>query len=312
MCHTPVLLHESIDLLDLKQGETVFDLTVGNAGHASAFLKKISPNGCLVAVDQDDVALDLARKNLKETHGSEVIFVKENFRNIEEIVRKTGRVPNVIFADIGVSSMQIDDPTRGFSIRYDGPLDMRMNTGLSLTARDLLLESSADELQYMFINLGELDRGFARRLAHSIVQFRKTNVLSNTSQLLSLVTAENKNKKHKNPAVQVFQSLRIAVNEELESLERMLQSSFNILSDSGRLAVISFHSLEDRRVKDFMKHWAQNCFCPPKQVICTCHQTFPKRLKLVKPFPASPQQKEIDSNPRSRSALLRVAKIVIS
>lgn len=312
MQHTPVLLQESIDLLNLKPGETVFDLTLGNAGHASVILERISPGGCLVGVDQDDVALNIARETLKDTKGSEVLFLKRNFRDLDGIVEETGKIPDVIFADIGFSSMQIDDPTRGFSIRFDGPLDMRMDMSLSLTARDLLLESSADELQYMFINLGELDRSLARRIAQSIVQFRKTNDLSSTFQLVSLVTAENKNKKQKNPAVQVFQSLRIAVNEELVSLERMLQSSFNILSHSGRLGVITFHSLEDRRVKDFMKHWARSCFCPPKQMVCTCHQTFPKRFKIIKPFPASPNQKEIDSNPRSRSALLRVAQVVVS
>jgi len=295
-------------MLDLKSSDIVVDATVGLAGHSKEFVKDIKH---LIAFDQDINALTIAKKNLSDFK-EKTSFVNQNFENMESVLKELDIVPTVIFADIGVSSMQFDDPDRGFSFRYDADLDMRMDIASSLTARDLIEKSSAAELEKIFLEYGELPFGFVRRFVNTLVEKRELESIDTTYKLAKLIDEiKIKHTKRKiNPTQLVFQALRIATNNELGVLERMLESSFNILPVGGRIGIISFHSLEDRIVKRFFRHWSKPCLCPKSQLICNCAEKFPKRLKIKRPFPTFPSDEEVKENKRSRSAKLRVVEII--
>jgi len=313
--HKSVLLQETIELANLSQGESVIDLTVGAGGHSAAILDLIGESGKLLCVDTDKSALALAERKL-EGHKN-VTLVQGNFREIDKIAKKFGiKGAKFIVADLGVSSMQIDDKHRGFSFSGHNRLDMRMNQNQAKTAADIVNNYTEGELTRIFKLYGE--ERLAKPIAREIVRERVKNQIVFTNQLAEVVRrVYRKNfkfqisnfKLKRDPATQTFQAIRIEVNEELESLQSALPQMTKLLTKGGRLAIISFHSLEDRIVKDFMKSRSQKCTCPPEFPKCIC-STKPE-LRIITKKSIVPTQDEIILNPRSRSAKLRVAEKII-
>ena len=305
--HRPVLLTPLIESLQPRPGQTVVDATLGAGGFTAALLERVTPGGRVIAIDRDKSAVDagLIRFN---ADGGAVQIAQGDFADLETIVHGLGveAVDAVVF-DLGISSLQLDDPARGFSFRLDGPLDMRMNPSSGTTAAQLVDSLTADELASLIREYG--DERFARPIANRIARTRELVPLTTTTQLRELVEQVVPRRfwpKRIHPATRTFQALRIAVNHELESLERGLQAAISILRPGGRLGVISFHSLEDTIVKNALHVAAQNCVCPPQQPNCTCvHRAtlFLLTRKVIRPDAA-----ELASNPRSRSARLRVAE----
>lgn len=298
---------EVTELLGCAPGRTYVDGTVGGGGHAREILRASSPDGRLVGIDRDEDALAEARENLKE-FGPRVALVKENFRNIRKALTGLGieRVDGVLL-DLGVSSFQLDRAGRGFSFRYDAPLDMRMDTSQELTAKDLVNTMGVDELARVFRDYGEERE--AKRIARAIERARSRRPIETTLELSSIVqdAVPKKLQSRKiHPATRVFQALRIAVNDELGSLEEGLRAGFEALGDGGRMAVISFHSLEDRIVKEFFRELSTGCICPPRIPKCVCGRK--PRAKLLTRKAVVASEEEVDTNPRSRSAKLRAAE----
>ena len=305
--HRPVLLTPLIESLQPRPGQTVVDATLGAGGFTAALLERVTPGGHVIAIDRDHSAVDAGRIRFAAA-GDTVQIAQGDFADLEAIVHGLGvaAVDAVVF-DLGISSLQLDDPARGFSFRLDGPLDMRMNPSSGATAAQLVDSLTADELASLIREYG--DERFARPIANRIARTRELVPLTTTTQLRELVEQVVPRRfwpKRIHPATRTFQALRIAVNHELESLERGLQAAISILRPGGRLGVISFHSLEDTLVKNALHVAAQNCVCPPQQPNCTCvHRAtlFLLTRKVIRPDAA-----ELASNPRSRSARLRVAE----
>ena len=311
--HLSVMLEETLRLLDPGRGKVFVDATTGLGGHLLEIARRIKPDSFLIGIDQDEAALAIARQRLLDAgfdlQKPRIELVQGNFRDIQQICRSLGvdSVDGGIIADIGVSSMQLDDPSRGFSFLYDGPLDMRMDRSSGASAADLLNELSEKEIADILFRYGEEKQ--SRQIARRIVGARP---IKNTSELTALVTkqlgsARGKDKSH--PATRTFQALRIAVNDELNALENFLYESIRILAAGGRLVVISFHSLEDRLVKQIFKSLESECICPPKHPICMCSKR--RELKILTRKPLQPEEKETLANPRSRSAKLRAGERVI-
>ena len=304
--HVPVLLKEVIYALQPREGGIYVDGTVGAGGHAAALLTASSPSGQLYGIDQDLQALDIARRNLAPFR-ERVRLIHGNFKQLTQLAQLHDIPPaHGILLDLGVSSMQFEQPERGFSLQNDGPLDMRMTPGRGPTAADLVNTLPEHELANLIFRYGEETQ--SRRIARAVVQARP---LFRTSDLASVVSRAVKwrgRKKPKiHPATRTFQALRIAVNDELSVLEQGLPQALKLLRPGGRLAVISFHSLEDRIVKQFFKREAQDCICPPEQLICTCrHKSI---IEIITKKPISANEAEILANPRARSAKLRVVQL---
>jgi 16S rRNA (cytosine1402-N4)-methyltransferase len=302
--HQPVLLPETIEALQPKPGGIYIDGTIGLGGHATALLEASAPQGQVLGFDQDEEALALARQRLAK-FGERIRLFQANFDQLEQVA-KTENIPPVdgILLDLGVSSLQLDRPERGFSFQADGPLDMRMNLAIDQTAADLVNHLAANALADVIYRYGE--ERHSRRIARAIVAARP---LHRTGQLAQVVAKATPSKGHQkiHPATRTFQALRIAVNDELGALERVLPQAIRQLEPEGRLAVISFHSLEDRIVKQYFKQEAQDCICPPEQLICTCHHKATIRILTRRPITASPT--ETKQNPRARSAKLRVVEL---
>lgn len=302
--HKSVLLAESLSMLQPERGGVFVDATLGLGGHSEAILQS-SPNAQVVGIDQDAIAIAYAEKRL-ENFGERFRVVKANFSEIENVLKLSGleKVDGVL-ADLGVSSLQLDSETRGFSFRFDAPLDMRMNPDAETeTAAELLERLSEFEIARIIYEYGE--EKFSRRIARRIVERRergespkRTGELANL--VASVVRANKKDKIH--PATRTFQALRIAVNGELEILESFLKSVVEKLNSGGRLAVISFHSLEDRIVKQTFNQLAGKCSCPPKLPVCVCGAE--KKIEILTRKPIVPNEQEIEINPRARSAKLR-------
>jgi 16S rRNA (cytosine1402-N4)-methyltransferase len=295
--HQSVLLQESIVALELKPGRCVVDCTVGAGGHAAAFIGKIGPGGRLIGLDVDPDALRIARERLEpaaKNAGVELLLVQSNFSRIASVLSEKALLANAIFADLGVSSMQFDRPERGFSFRFDQPLDRRMDPTLPRTAADLVNELTQEQLADLIFQLGE-ERG-SRRIARAIVEQRQREPLRTTGQLEALVRRALRVREHRriHPATKTFQALRLAVNREMESLTALLEAAPETLSVDGTLAIVSFHSLEDRLVK-------QRC----KALAATGR--FQQTVKLVRPG-----KEELAQNLRSRSAKLRAVKRISS
>ncbi|NQT33290.1 MAG: 16S rRNA (cytosine(1402)-N(4))-methyltransferase RsmH [Candidatus Omnitrophica bacterium] len=290
--HLPVLLRESIEHLALKRGDAVLDATLGGGGHAIEVLKKIGPEGKLIAVDRDPEALDRTKQHLKDYSG-QIIYINENFRNIEKIlgVSEVEYIDGAIF-DLGVSSYQIDNATRGFSFLKDGPLDMRFDTGQTLTAREMVNKFGKDMLADIIRKYGE--ERYAGRVAGEIVASRKRKRIETTGELVEVIE-KAVGRKYRNqklhPACRTFQALRIYVNDELSSAEEAVGKTISYLHQRGRICVISFHSLEDRIIKNMFREKARE-----------------KKLALVTKKPITPGREEVLANPRARSAKLRVAE----
>lgn len=305
--HRPVLLKETISLLEPSRGGLFVDATLGLGGHSRALLD--SCDGVqLIGIDQDTEALKLATDSLK-VFGERFKSVHANFSEIESVMESMGIVgADGILADLGVSSLQFDSPQRGFSFRFDAPLDMRMDAASDYeTAAEMLERLSEEEIANVIYNFGEERK--SRRIARRIVERREEgNPVATTGELAALVEkAVGKNPKDKiHPATRTFQALRIAVNRELEVLEEFIDDAVNLLNPEGRLAVITFHSLEDRIVKQRFLKWAGRCSCPPRFPKCVCGAE--KKIEILTRKPIVAEQQEIETNPRSRSAKLRVCR----
>ena len=302
--HKSVLLNETIENLNIKEDGIYADLTLGKGGHSKEILKKLSPKGLLIGLDQDKDAIKAARENLKDF--SNVLYFNENFENIENVLDEAGfnRIDGALM-DIGVSSYQIDNGDRGFSYMKDGPLDMRMNEDNELTAKQIVNDYSLDELWEIFSKYGE--ERYSKTIAKAIVDYRKMHEINTTLQLRNIVMKSvNTNEAH--PEKRVFQALRIEVNRELEVLQNTLEKIVDHLNKNGRLCVITFHSLEDRIVKNKFKEMSKKCICPPDFPVCVCNHE--KKVKVISKKPILPKKEELKVNSRSHSAKLRVCERV--
>lgn len=299
--HKPVLLEETIDALNIKPDGIYVDGTAGGGGHSSEILKRLSPNGRLISIDQDPDAIEAVTERLKDYKNS--IICKGNFSDVVSIVNGLGieRIDGIML-DIGVSSRQLDTPERGFSFHYDAPLDMRMSQS-GTSAYDLVNQLPYEQLVKIISRYGE--EKFAKQITRAIIREREKQPIATTLQLAEIIKAAVPAAKRRegHPARQTFQALRIAVNGELDRLEEGLQGGFELLKPGGRMAVITFHSLEDRIVKRAMAKWCTGCTCPKDFPVCVCGNKPKAELALRKPAEAS--EKELSENPRARSARLR-------
>jgi 16S rRNA (cytosine1402-N4)-methyltransferase len=300
--HVPVLLEEVITGLQPHPGGCFIDCTVGLGGHAAAILERISPSGKLLGIDADPEAIRISQDRLS-SYGEAVVLVNDNFVNLEVISLRYHFHPvDGILFDLGVSSLQLDTAERGFSFQLDAPLNMRFDAAQDLTAADIVNTFSEQELVKLIQRYGE--EHHSRRIARQIVQNRPISTTLGLARLIEQVSGGRRAKIH--PATRTFMALRIAVNSELQNLELALKQTLNLLRPGGRLTVISYHSLEDRIVKQFMREAASSCLCPPGTVICRCGHV--PTLKLISRKVIKPTSLETESNPRSRSAKLRVAE----
>ncbi len=302
--HIPVLLHEVLDGLAIHTGGRYVDATVGGAGHAQAILEASAPTGQLLGLDRDPEAVTRAKGRLVP-FGARARVVHASYARLKEIVRAAGFYPvDGLLFDLGFSSWQVGDPNRGFAFRRDGPLDMRYDPTdeNAPTAAQLVNTLTEEELTMLLRRYGE--EPYARRIARAIVSARP---LHSTGQLARVVAGcVGRQHRRIHPATRTFQALRIAVNRELELLEAALPQAVTLLRPGGRLAVITFHSLEDRIVKKFFKQEARGCICPPDAPICTCGRM--PTLRIITRKPITPSTAEREANPRSRSAKLRIAE----
>ena len=309
--HRSVLLEKSLSLLELRSNSLIVDGTVGGGGHAAAILERTAPDGRLIGLDCDPQALEAAKRRLIR-YGARVRLVRASFRQLREVLAEAG-VPRVdgVLLDLGVSSPQLDDPQRGFRFAADTAddtaLDMRMDPDARATAAELLLSASVAELTTWFREYGDLPG--ARRLARAIVEARKRAPLRTTRDLLNVIGAARvgRGRRH-HPATLVFQALRIAVNDEIHTLEEGLEAAIESLRPGGRLAVIAYHSAEDRVVKNCFRDAQRGCTCPPRTPVCACGGRV--RLRIVTKRPIASDEDEVRENPRARSARLRAAERV--
>ena len=308
MNHEPVLLNEVVEFLrPARENGTVVDATVGLGGHAEALLSRY-PAIRLLAIDRDPRALALARERLEQFE-TRVAFAEGRHEKLIDILRQSqvgdGQLSGLL-ADLGVSSMQLDDASRGFSFRFDAPLDMRMGPD-SRSAAELVNTLDEHELARILRDYGE--EPMARRIARAIVERRAEGAIETTAQLAAVVRSVKRSKPHDiDPSTLTFQALRIAANEELVGLDRFLEDAVSVLEPGARIAVISFHSLEDRIVKRAFKRLEGECTCPPGLPVCGCGKQ--ELVEVLTSRPVTASEEELNRNPRSRSAKLRVAERV--
>ena len=305
--HVPVLLDECLEGLSIKPDGIYVDGTLGGGGHASAVCERLSGSGTLIGIDRDRDAIDAAGKRL-ENYPCRKIFVNRNYSDIKEILKDNG-IDSIDGAllDLGVSSFQLDNAERGFSYMNDAPLDMRMNRDDSLTAKDVVNGYSRADLTRIISAYGE--ERWASRIASFIEEARKEKPIETTGELTEIIKAAipaSARRTGPHPAKRTFQAIRIEVNEELTRLEKTLEDFCDVLSPGGRLCVISFHSLEDRIVKDVMARRADPCTCPPDIPVCVCGKV--ADIKKITRKPVVPSGEEQEDNPRARSAKLRICE----
>ena len=305
--HRSVLLEETIEGLKVKPDGIYLDGTLGGGGHSSEILKRLK-GGCLIGLDQDEEALAAAGKRLSEfgEEGKRFTLIRDNYCNAAEAVRTYG-VNGVdgIVLDLGVSSWQLDNAERGFSYRYDAPLDMRMDKRQTLTARDIVNDYPESALYQVIRDYGE--EQFAKNIAKHIVQARQKGPIETTGQLNELISAAipaKIQKKGGHPSKRTFQALRIECNRELEVLKNSIDGLIGLLNPGGRICIITFHSLEDRIVKTAFRRNENPCTCPPDFPVCVCGKKPVGRVVTRKPI--LPTEKEMEENPRSKSAKLRI------
>ena len=304
--HKPVLLQECLDALRIEPDGVYVDGTLGRAGHSSEIVRRLT-TGRLIALDRDETALAAARERLAD-HMDRVTLVHSNFSRLGEVLDGLGvdAVDGMLF-DLGVSSPQLDDASRGFSYKQDAPLDMRMDAAAPLMARELVNSASYEELRRILYEYGE--ERYAPQIAKAICAAREQKPIETTLELADLIRGAMPAKalrEKQHPAKRSFQAIRIAVNDELGELEPMLDAAEAHLKPGGRLAVITFHSLEDRIVKQKLRDLATGCICPPEFPVCVCGRT--PKMKLVTRKPIVSGEAELEENPRARSAKLRVAE----
>lgn len=300
--HQPVLYQEIIHALQPHRGGFYIDGTIGAGGHAWGILEACQPDGLLLGLDVDPQALELAHKRLAP-YGQRAILVRASYTTILEQLQRVGRkTVDGILLDLGMSSIQLDTPQRGFSFQVNAPLDMRFDPSNPVKAADLVNSKPENELADILYRFGE--ERHSHQVAQAIVRARPVTSTRQLAEVVARVTGGRRKGLH--PATRTFQALRIAVNHELEAVEDVLPRAVACLVSGGRLAVISFHSLEDRLVKQFMRRDSQDCLCPPRQPVCTCgHRA---SLREINRHPVRPQEAELRNNPRARSARLRVAE----
>lgn len=301
--HIPVLLNEAVDGLDVKENGIYVDGTAGGGGHSSEILKHIK-TGKLISIDRDPDAINVLTERFKNNENS--IIIKGNFADIKELMlqRCVGRLDGVLL-DIGVSSYQLDTASRGFSFHEEAPLDMRMSQS-GTTAAELVNTLPANELRRIIQTYGE--EKYANSIAFGIVREREKKPIETTLELSEIIkqNVPQHVRREGHPSRKTFQALRIAVNDELGALEKGLDGAFELLGSGGRLSVITFHSLEDRIVKQKMASWCQGCTCPKDFPVCVCGNK--PKAKLVNRKPICANETELEQNPRARSAKLRICE----
>ena len=305
--HTSVLFKETIDSLNIKPDGIYVDGTLGGGGHASGICEKLSENGLLIDIDRDRDALNAAAKRL-EPYKCRKIFVQSNYSEVRSVLSENciDKIDGAVL-DLGVSSFQLDNAERGFSYMQDAPLDMRMNAEDSFTAEDLLNTYSEKEIARIIKEYGE--ERWAARIASFIVKARAEAPLTTTGQLVDIIKAAvpaSARREGPHPAKRTFQAIRIEVNDELGQLKKAVEEFCDVLAPEGRLAIITFHSLEDRIVKEIFARRANPCTCPPEFPVCVCGKV--PDIKKVTGKPLTATKEELLSNPRARSAKLRVAE----
>jgi len=304
--HIPVLVKETIEALAVQPGGRYIDCTLGGGGHATAILDHSSPGGQLLGIDADPEAIKISGARL-QAYSSSTLFINENFANLQAICIKYDFFPvHGILFDLGLSSLQLNSNGRGFSFQHEAPLDMRLSPNQKVTAADIINTTSEIELAHLIKIYGE--ESHSHKIAHRIVQERPIKTTLQLAQTIEQAIGSRRGKIH--PATRTFQALRIAVNQELEHLEAALRQAINLLGFEGRLVVISYHSLEDRIVKQFMQQESKDCICPPSTPTCICGHT--ACLKLINKKVITPSPAEVQVNPRSRSAKLRAAERLIT
>ena len=307
--HLPVMLHQVIEYLEPKSGGIYLDGTMGLGGHSRAILEASEPQGRLIALDRDEDAISAGKATL-EPYMARVTIIRERFSQIAEVAKEFAPEGlDGILMDIGVSSFQLDEAERGFSYMQDAPLDMRMDRRQKKSAYEVINKYDKDELTRIFYQYGE--ENWSKRIAEFICAARKEKVIETTGELVRIIknaVPRNARDKDQHPAKRVFQALRIEVNNELGELEQAIMGAAASLKKGGRLAVITFHSLEDRIVKEKFNYLAADCICPPNIPVCICDKMQEVRIITKKPLTA--ETEEIESNPRARSAKMRVCERV--
>jgi len=308
--HEPVLLKECIEGLNIRPDGVYVDCTVGGAGHSAEILRRLGDGGLLIGMDQDIEALEAAKARLESVCSKgNFVLIHENFENIRQVL-KTQKITSAdgVLVDLGVSSYQLDADERGFKYLNDAPLDMRMNQDSEFTAKELVNTWSKNDIARIIRDYGE--EKWASRIAEFICRAREKYVIETTSQLVDIIKAaipaSARRNEGQHPAKRTFQAIRIAVNRELEVLENALPEMLESLRTGGRLCVITFHSLEDRIVKQFFRNRAGKCKCPPDFPKCVCNPV--KELEILTPKPVTPSEEELERNHRARSAKLRIAE----
>lgn len=305
--HIPVLYYETLDNLVINPDGIYIDCTLGGGSHSEGILERLSDKGLLISIDQDTNAIEYSKKRL-EKFGSKWKVFKGNFENIDTIAYMAGvdKVDGILM-DIGVSSKQLDDPKRGFSYRYDVKLDMRMNREQKISAYDVVNTYSEEQLSKIIFEYGE--ERHARKIAKLIVEERKSSPIEKTSDLIALIKRAYPERSSKHPAKKTFQAIRIEVNRELEVLENAMSKAIELLKVSGRLAIITFHSLEDRIVKNKFKDLATACKCPKDIPICVCGGV--KKFEIITKKPIIPIDDELKNNNRAHSSKLRILERIL-
>ena len=305
--HIPVLYYETLDNLVKNPDGIYIDCTLGGGSHSEGILERLSDKGLLISIDQDTNAIEYSKKRL-EKFGSKWKVFKGNFENIDTITYMAGidKVDGILM-DIGVSSKQLDDPDRGFSYRYDAKLDMRMNTDQKISAYDIVNTYSEEQLSKIIFEYGE--ERHARKIAKLIVEERKSSPIEKTSDLIALIKRAYPERASKHPAKKTFQAIRIEVNRELEVLENAMSKAVELLKVGGRLAIITFHSLEDRIVKNKFKDLATACKCPKDIPICVCGGV--KKFEIITKKPIIPIDDELKNNNRAHSSKLRILERIL-
>lgn len=301
--HKPVLYNEVMENIIIKDKKAVYvDCTLGGGGHAEGILKNCTSDSKVIGMDQDEEAIKFAEERLRQ-YSEKLIVFKENFKNIDMAVYFSGfeKVDRILM-DIGVSSNQLDKVERGFSYKYEAKLDMRMNRNLEISAYEVVNEFSEKEIADIIYRYGEESK--SRKIAKNIIEYRKNKKIETTVELADIVIRSVGKSMKKHPAKRTFQAIRIFVNKELEVLEEALDKGVNLLNEGGRLLVITFHSLEDRLVKEKFKEYEKSCICPPELPICMCHKKSLGKIVTKKPIVAKAE--ELKSNNRAHSAKLRI------
>lgn len=305
--HVSVLLYECIESLNIRDGYTYVDCTAGGGGHSLEIAKRLGPNSRLICFDRDKNAIKAASERLKD-YADKVTFINDNFTSLSRVITELG-ITNLggVLADLGCSSHQFDTPERGFSYMHDAPLDMRMDTDSPLSAYEVVNEYSEERIRKIIYDYGE--ERFAPKIASAICKKRAIAPIKTTGELADLIkgaipAAKRQDGPH--PAKRTFQAIRIEVNSELDAIEPLIRSAVSHMVSGGRIAIISFHSLEDRPVKETFKSLASGCTCPRDFPVCVCGKK--PTVKEITKKPILPSEDELLANPRSRSAKLRVAE----